>query len=136
MLNANTISLAARGLRNYLASNLSLVENQIFIGHPTIAFKDTEDDDSKQYLNLFIYRIAHGAYPADGTKDDPFYVRLYCLITALGIACGVYVMFWSFGPAILLLFFKEKRRFELRQDRRQAVDPAPEIRELLDTPEN
>ena len=58
------------------------------------------------------------------------------LFTALGIASGVYVMFWSFGPAILLLFLREKRRFELREDRRQAVDPAPEIRELLDTPEN
>ncbi len=58
------------------------------------------------------------------------------LFTALGIASGVYVMLWSFGPAILLLFLREKRRFELREDRRQAVDPAPEIRELLDTPEN
>ena len=58
------------------------------------------------------------------------------LFTALGIASGILVMFWSFGPAILLLFFREKRRFQLREDRRQAVDPAPEIRELLDTPEN
>ena len=58
------------------------------------------------------------------------------LFTALGIASGIYVMFWSFGPAILLLFLREKRRFELREDSRQAVDPAPEIQELLDTPEN
>jgi len=58
------------------------------------------------------------------------------LFTALGIASGIYVMLWSFGPAILPLFFKEKRRFELREDRRPAVDPAPEARELLDTPEN
>lgn len=58
------------------------------------------------------------------------------LFTALGIASGIYVMLWSFGPAILLLFFREKRRFELREDRRPAVDPAPEARELLDTPEN
>ncbi len=58
------------------------------------------------------------------------------LLTALGIASGIYVMLWSFGPAILLLFFKEKRRFELREARRPAEDPAPEARELLDTPEN
>ncbi|MCH7620559.1 MAG: hypothetical protein IH870_01525 [Chloroflexi bacterium] len=51
------------------------------------------------------------------------------LFTALGIASGIYVMLWSFGPAILLLFFREKRRFELREDRRPAVDPAPEARE-------
>ena len=58
------------------------------------------------------------------------------LLTALGIASGIYVMLWSFGPAILLLFFKEKRRFELREARRQVEGPAPEARELLDTPEN
>ncbi len=58
------------------------------------------------------------------------------ILTAVGIASGLYVMLWSFGPAIFLLFFREKRRFELREDRRQAVDSAPEIRELLDTPEN
>ena len=49
--------------------------------------------------------------------------------TALGIASGIFVMLWSFGPAILLLFFKEKRRFELRGARQTAVEPAPEIRE-------
>ena len=58
------------------------------------------------------------------------------LFTALGIASGVYVMLWSFGPAILLLFFSEKRRFELREARRQAGGPAPEIQEQPDTPEN
>ncbi len=50
-------------------------------------------------------------------------------LTALGIASGVYVMLWSFGPAILLLFFKEKRRFELRGARQTAVEPALEIQE-------
>ena len=58
------------------------------------------------------------------------------LFTALGIASGIYVMFWSFGPAILLLFLREKQRFELRENRRQAVGLTPEIQELLDTPEN
>ena len=57
------------------------------------------------------------------------------LVTALGIASGVYVMLWSFGPAILLLFLSEKRRFERREARRQAVDPALEIRELSDASE-
>ena len=46
--------------------------------------------------------------------------------TALGIASGIFVMLWSFGPAILLLFFREKRRFELREARRQAPEPSPE----------
>lgn len=36
------------------------------------------------------------------------------LLTFFGIAGGLYVMFWSFGPGIILLFWREKRRFELR----------------------
>ena len=51
------------------------------------------------------------------------------LFTALGIASGVYVMVWSFGPAILLLFLREKRRFELRETRRQAGGPILETQD-------
>ena len=57
------------------------------------------------------------------------------ILTFFGIASGVCVMLWSFGPTILLLFFREKRRLELRETRRQAVGPAPEIQEQLDTAE-
>lgn len=51
------------------------------------------------------------------------------VLTAVGIASGVYVMLGSFGPAILLLFLREKRRFELGEARRQAGDSASEIQE-------
>ena len=84
MLDVNAISLAARQLRSYLSSNLGIVETQIFIGHPKEGVEDAEDKTGKQFLNLFFYRIEHGAYPADATVADPFYVRLHCLITALG----------------------------------------------------
>ena len=57
------------------------------------------------------------------------------LYTAAGIASGIYVMLWSFGPAIMLLFCQEKRRFELRESRRHNGDAAPESRELLDPPQ-
>ena len=56
-------------------------------------------------------------------------------MTAVGIASGIYVMLWSFGPAILLLFFRKKRKFELREARRQVVDSAPEMQEQSDTPD-
>jgi len=57
------------------------------------------------------------------------------ILTAVGIASGIYVMLWSFGPAILLLFFREKRKFELREACRQVVDSAPEMQEQSDTPD-
>ena len=51
------------------------------------------------------------------------------------IATGVYVMLWSFGTAIILLFMREKRRFELRETRRQAVGPVPRDWGAAGTPE-
>jgi hypothetical protein len=80
----SSLSVAARTLRTHLAAAVSLPEAQILIGHPSSAAKDVEAEINKQFLNLFFYRVEHGAYPADGTSDDPFYVRFYCLITALG----------------------------------------------------
>jgi len=84
MASPSSLSVAARTLRTHLATTVSLPESQILIGHPSSAAKDVETETNKQFLNLFFYRVEHGAYPADGTVDDPFYVRFYCLITALG----------------------------------------------------
>lgn len=39
-----------------------------------------------------------------------------CLVglgTSMGICSGVFVMFWAFGPGIILLFLREKRKVEL-----------------------
>ena len=80
----SSLSVAARTLRTHVAAAVSLPEAQILIGHPSSAAKDVEAETNKQFLNLFFYRVEHGAYPADGTSEDPFYVRFYCLITALG----------------------------------------------------
>ncbi len=44
------------------------------------------------------------------------------LATAIGILSGLYVMIWSFGPAIFLLFLQEGRRREAEET---AVDDDP-----------
>jgi hypothetical protein len=80
----SSISMTARALRTHLASGVGLPENQILIGPPNQAVKDVEGEANKQFLNLFFYRLEHGAFPADGLAADPFMVRLFCLITALG----------------------------------------------------
>jgi hypothetical protein len=84
MTSPSSLSVAARTLRTHLAGAVGLPEGQILIGHPSLAAKDVESETNKQFLNLFFYRVEHGAYPADSTSDAPFYVRFYCLVTALG----------------------------------------------------
>lgn len=84
MLPANAISIAGRELRAYLADRLDIVAGHILIGHPSVAAATAEADTGNQYLNIFFHRVEYGGYPADATSEDPFYVRLHCLITALG----------------------------------------------------
>lgn len=82
MLDPSSLSVAARALRSHIGAAMSLPETQILIGHPNLTAGGT--DGAKQFLNLFFYRVEHGAHPPDGTTDDPFYLRFYCLVTAFG----------------------------------------------------
>ena len=83
-MEANAISTAARNLRAYLATQLVISEDNLLIGHPTLAATTAEANPGDQFINLFFFRVEHGGYPADAGNSDPFYVRLYCLITAFG----------------------------------------------------
>jgi hypothetical protein len=38
------------------------------------------------------------------------------LATALGISSGIFVMLWAFGPGIIILFLREKRKAQLQQN--------------------
>jgi hypothetical protein len=84
MAQPSSLSIAARALRTHLADATALPEDRILIGHPSAAMKELDTDPTKQFLNLFFYRVEHGAHPADGASQDPFYLRFFCLITALG----------------------------------------------------
>lgn len=86
MIAANAFSLAARGLREHLAESLPLVAGRILIGHPSEGAATAQGDAGNQYLNVFFYRAEYSGYPADATSQDPIYVRLFCLLTALGNA--------------------------------------------------
>lgn len=81
MLPVSSISIAANELRTLLSEQIADVdEGSISISHP----KEMKADKSVQGLNLFFYRVEFGAHPADVSTENPFYVRLHCLITALG----------------------------------------------------
>lgn len=82
-MDPTALSVAARELRAYLASQLSLALDQVLICHPGAAAREQEtSNNGRDLLSVFMYRVEHGAYPADGSNDDPFYVRAFCLLTA------------------------------------------------------
>ncbi|MGD8834323.1 MAG: Pvc16 family protein [Desulfobacteraceae bacterium] len=83
-MDANAISIAARNLRTYLSDRLDISEDNLLIGHPTIAATTADANPGDQFINLFFFRVEHGGYPADAKSTDPFYIRIYCLVTAFG----------------------------------------------------
>ncbi len=81
MIPVSSMSVTARYLRQILANNIPDVSvNNIYISNP----KDLNIDTTEQCLNLFFYRVEYSGYPADGTPDNPVYMKMFCLITALG----------------------------------------------------
>ena len=85
MLPVSSLSDAAHGLRTLFLQNIDELNNinDILIGHPAENIKEL-DDAEHSCLNLFFYNVNYDGYPADGMSNNPFYVRLYCLITAVG----------------------------------------------------
>ena len=85
MLPASSLSTAAYSLRELFLQNIDELDdiNHIRIGHPADNIRDL-DEAEENCLNLFFYDVNYDGYPADGSSDNPFYVRLHCLITAVG----------------------------------------------------
>ncbi|HXH72358.1 MAG TPA: Pvc16 family protein [Mariprofundaceae bacterium] len=84
MLPIGSLSAAATSLRQLLADKIAdLQASDVLIGHPKPALATTDNQDPTR-LNLFFYHATYDGYPADGAASDPFFVRLYCLITPCG----------------------------------------------------
>lgn len=83
-MDANAISTAARNLRANLSDGLDISEDNLLIGHPATAAAAADANPGDQFINLFFFRVEHGGYPADAKNTDPFYIRIYCLVTAFG----------------------------------------------------
>lgn len=92
MVAIGSLSVAANALRDLLKEGdggiSGLQIDQIKIGHPKDTFEIKNNSQDKNHLNLFFYNVKYDGYPADGSSEDPFYVRLYCLISPLGSATG------------------------------------------------
>jgi hypothetical protein len=86
-MDPSALSVAARGLRDFLAPKLGLALSQVIIGHPAGAAREQEANAAspRDLLNLFLYSVERDGQPADGSSQDPFYVRAHCLFTAFCI---------------------------------------------------
>jgi len=83
----NALSLAAKALRKLLFDGIAdVAEADVFIGHPKWAIEKVSSD--KQNINIFFYHVSIDGYPADGASNQPFYIRMYCLITPFGLDSG------------------------------------------------
>lgn len=90
MLPVSALSDAANKLRSLLLAQIDDLDDakRIKIGHPKDTFEEIEKVKDKNQLNLFFYNVGYDGTPADGSSEDPFYVRLHCLITAVGAKNG------------------------------------------------
>lgn len=87
MVAISALSVAANELRSLLADELEdITVSQIRIGYPKETFVNMSNTTS--YLNLFFYNVKYDGYPSDGLSGDPFYVRIYCLITPISAKNG------------------------------------------------
>jgi len=84
MLPVSAISDAANKLRTLFLNQIEDIDDikRIKIGHPKETFEEMKKDLNN--INLFFYNVKIDGYPSDGSSDNPFYVRLHCLITAVG----------------------------------------------------
>lgn len=72
----NSISQFVRTGLNAAANNIS-----VSIGAPA----EVADNDEDHRLNLFFYRFEPGGFDSDAHPNDPWRVRMFCLVTAFGI---------------------------------------------------
>jgi hypothetical protein len=79
----SSLSIICNSISQFVGASLNAAANHITvsIGAPA----EVADNDEDHRLNLFFYRIEPGGFDADAHPNDPWRVRMFCLITAFGI---------------------------------------------------
>ena len=79
----SSISIICSAISQFVGTSLNAAANNISvsIGAPA----EVADNDDDHRLNLFFYRFEPGGFDSDVHPNDPWRVRLFCLITAFGI---------------------------------------------------
>lgn len=82
----SSLSQVCRAIADFVSDGLSASANSIrvMIGNPAEAVPGQADTEHR--VNLFFYRFEPSNFFADSSPQDPWWIRLYCLITAFGVA--------------------------------------------------
>ena len=81
---SSSLTTLAHEVRSKLTEATSLDPTQIVIGPPHEAARQQENAPDKDYLCVFFYRMEYSGVPADAASDDPLYLKVFGMITALG----------------------------------------------------
>ena len=84
MLPVSSLSQVCNQIADFVRVELDAASNNITvsIGSPA----EVDDSTSEHRLNLFFYRLEPSAFQAGARPDEPWRLRLFCLITPFGIA--------------------------------------------------
>jgi len=83
-LPVSTLSQVSRAIADFLSERLNASRHNIhlLIGNPSDAVPKEGD---KHRVNLFFYRLEPSGFEPGVAPDDPWLLRLHCLITAFGV---------------------------------------------------
>jgi hypothetical protein len=79
------LSQVCRSIADFLSGSLGASQNhiQVTIGIPSEAVP--EGADSHHRVNLFFYRLEPGGFGPSADPDEPWRLRLHCLVTSFGV---------------------------------------------------
>ncbi len=81
VLPVSSISIVCTAIHGFVRTGLNAAGNNINVSMGAPA--DVSEDDEHR-LNLFFYRFEPGGFEAASHPNDPWRVRIFCLITAFG----------------------------------------------------
>ena len=79
----SSLSIICASIRDFVSNGMNAVANNISISIGSPA--EVDDDGGQHRINLFFYRFEPDGFNADVRPDDIWRLRLFCLITTMGI---------------------------------------------------
>ena len=80
----STISIVCNAIYEFVRDGVGAVANTITVTMGAPGKVAGEDDEHR--INLFFYRFEPGGFESAGHPNDPWRIRLYCLISVFGIS--------------------------------------------------
>lgn len=82
-LDPSSISTVCNEIIDYLRDGLNASANNIAVSMGAPAALPDADDEHQ--VNLFFYRFEPGGFQTDAHPNDPWRIRMYCMITTFGV---------------------------------------------------